>query len=327
MRILGLIGAILVALTTTAGVRAESIELKLGHVGKPGSLFAVSADEFAKRANVKLAGKAKVVVYGGSTLGKDKEMLQKLKLGSADLALPSSIMSTVVTEFGLFEMPYLIKDREHMRRIERDIFWTVLAPKLLNKGYRAIAVWENGFRHITNSQHPINVPDDLRSLKLRTPKSAWRLKMFRAYGAEPTPMPFSAVYGALETGNMQGQENPYAQIYSAKLHEVQKYLTITGHVYTPAYLIAGERKWQTLPDDVRVILMDVAKGMQSFVYEQAARMEVELLDKIRAAGVEVNEADKDAFIRASEAIYDEFSLSVPEGAELVQRARKLAPAG
>ena len=192
-------------------VRAETIELKFGHVGAPGSLFAISAEEFAKRANARLAGKVKVTVYGSSQLGKDKELLRKLKLGTVDFALPSTVMSSVVDEFGLFEMPYLVKDRGHMHRIEKEIFWPKLAPAVAVKNYRVLAVWENGFRHITNNERPINKPADLQGIKLRTPKGAWRVKMFKAYGANPTPMAFSEVFTVLQTGTIDGQENPYAQ--------------------------------------------------------------------------------------------------------------------
>jgi len=324
MKLLRAIAAVLIAAIFVPAVHAETIELKFGHVGAPGSLFAMSAEEFAKRANAKLAGKAKVVVYGSSQLGKDKELLQKLKLGTVDFALPSTVMSTVADEFGLFEMPYLVKDRKHMARIEKEIFWKKLEPAAEAKGYKIIAVWENGFRHITNNTRPINVPKDLDGLKLRTPKGVWRVKMFKAYGANPTPMAFSEVFAALQTGTMDGQENPYAQIYSAKFQEVQKYLSITGHVYTPAYVAVGKARWAKLPKDVRETLEQVAKETQAYVYETAAKLEDDLLGKIKAAGVKVNEADKDAFIKASDGIYKEFSSTVKGGGELVKQAQALA---
>src|SRR5688500_3035395 len=122
------------------------MELKFGHVGEPGSLFALSAEEFARRANEKLGDKAKVVVFGSSQLGSDEELLQKLRLGTADFALPSTVMSSVVPVFGMFEMPYLVKDREHMKRIEEAVVWTTLAPAAEEQGYKILAAWENGFR-------------------------------------------------------------------------------------------------------------------------------------------------------------------------------------
>ena len=302
---------------------AEQLELKFGHVGAPGSLFAMSAEEFAKRANEKLGDTAKVTVFGSSQLGKDKELLQKLKLGTVNFSLPSTVMSTVADEFGLFEMPYLVKDRNHMGRIEKEIFWKRLAPAAEAKGYKILAIWENGFRHITNNVRPISVPKDLEGIKLRTPKGTWRVKMFQTYGANPTPMSFSEVFTALQTGVIDGQENPFAQIHSAKFQEVQKYLSLTGHVYTPAYVTVGAKAWDKLPAEVAKVLEETAKENQTFVYDTAARLEKDLLEQLQAGGITVNEADKAAFVKASTSIYEEYAGSVPGGQELVDTAMKL----
>jgi tripartite ATP-independent transporter DctP family solute receptor len=296
------------------------LEIKIGHVGEPGSLFQQSADEFAKRANAKLGGKAKVVAFGSSQLGGDRELIQKLKLGTVEMAIPSTVMSSEVDLIGIFEMPYIVKDRAHMGRIEKEIFWPKINPEAEKKGLRVIAVWENGYRHITNSKRPINGPADLAGIKLRVPEGKWRVKMFQAYGANPSPMKFSELFTALQTGVMDGQENPFTQIYSAKLHEVQKFLSLSGHVYTPAYVTVGARKWESLPPDVRKILEDTAKETQAFVYALAAKEEAELLDKIKAAGVQVNEVDKDAFVKASTPIYEEFGKEVAGAKELIDRA-------
>jgi len=313
------------ALALVAGLALASpalaqLEIKLGHVGEPGSLFQQSADEYARRANAKLGGKAKVVVYGSSQLGGDKELLQKLKLGTVDLALPSTVMSSEVDLFGIFEMPYLVKDREHMKRIEKDVVWPSLAPAAAKKGLTVLAVWENGYRHITNNKHPIKVPDDLKGIKLRVPEGKWRVKMFEAYGANPSPMKFSEVFTALQTGVMDGQENPLTQIYSAKFQEVQKYLSLTGHVYTPAYLTAGTTKWNALPADVRKVLEDTAKETQAFVYQTAAKDEDDLLAKLKAGGIQVNNPDKNAFVAASKPVYDEFGKEVSGAKALIDRA-------
>ncbi|HEX6267319.1 MAG TPA: TRAP transporter substrate-binding protein [Burkholderiales bacterium] len=308
------------ALVAFAGPLAAQTEIKFGHVGEPGSLFAASAEEFAKRANAKLGGKAKVVVYGSSQLGGDKELLQKLKLGTVDIALPSTVMSSEADLFGVFEMPYLVKDREHMKRIEKDVFWKTLAPAAEKKGLKVIAVWENGYRHITNSKRPINTPADLQGIKLRTPEGKWRVKMFQAYGANPSPMKFSEVFTALQTGVMDGQENPFTQIYSAKFHEVQKFLSLTGHVYTPAYATVGVKKWASLPADVRKTLEAVAKDTQGFVYRTAAKAEEDLLAKLKSGGMQVNTPDKNAFINASKPVYAEFAREVKGAKQVIDRA-------
>jgi len=308
-----------------AAAQAQT-EIKFGHVGNPGSLFEASANEFAERANAKFEEQGldyKVVVFGSSQLGTDEELMQKLRLGTVDLALPSTVMSSTVDAFGVFEMPYLVKDREHMKRIEEEIFWPTLAPLAEEQGYKIIGVWENGFRHITNSVRPIEAPEDLRGIKLRVPSGEWRVKMFQAYDANPTPMAFAEVFTALQTGVIDGQENPFTQIWSAKFQEVQKYLSLTGHVYTPAYVTAGKQKFESLPPEVQQVLEETAKETQEFVYETAAAMESDLLGKLEAAGLEVNEADKDAFIAASQPIYDEFASQVDVGKELIDKAISL----
>ena len=303
-----------------AGAAHAQVEIKFGHVGEPGSLFANSADEFARKANAKLGGKAKVVVFGSSQLGGDKELLQKLKLGTVDMALPSTVMSSEADLFGVFEMPYLVKDRAHMAKIEQELFWAKIEPTAEKKGLKVLAVWENGYRHITNSRRAINVPKDLEGIKLRVPEGKWRVKMFQAYDANPSPMKFSEVFTALQTGVMDGQENPFTQIYSAKFQEVQKYLSLTGHVYTPAYLVVGAKKWAALPADVRKTLEDSAKETQAFVYATAEKDENDLLEKLKAAGMQVNSPNKDAFIAASKPVYEEFAREVAGSKEVIDRA-------
>jgi tripartite ATP-independent transporter DctP family solute receptor len=302
---------------------AQPIDLKVGHVGSPGSLFDLSAQEFAKRAQEKLKGKVNVQVFGSSQLGDDTEMMQKVKLGTLDFAVPSTVMSSVVPAFGLFEMPYLVKDREHMQRIEKEIVWPQLAPASEKAGYHIVAVWENGFRQITNSAHPINTPDDLKGIKLRVPKGKWRVKMFQAYGASPSAMGLSEVFVALQTGVMDGEENPLTQIYTSKFQEVQKFLSMTDHVYTPAYLVTAPRKWEALPAEVRKGLEEAARETQAYVYKTGAKMDEELLEKLKASGMKVNNADKESFRRASKAIYDEFGTEVPGGKEMIEKASAL----
>jgi TRAP-type transport system periplasmic protein len=311
--------AVALAALFTGSAHAQT-ELKFGHVGEPGSLIGGSSDEFARRANAKLGGKYKVVVYGSSQLGGDKELMQKIKLGTIDFTQPSTVMSSEADIFGVFEMPYLVKDREHMKKIEKELFWSKMAPEAEKKGVKILAVWENGYRHITNNRHPINTPADLKGIKLRVPEGKWRVKMFQAYGANPSPMKFSEVFTALQTGVMDGQENPFAQIASAKFYEVQKYLSLTGHVYTPSYVAVGAKKWATLPAEVRKTLESTAKETQAWVYEKAMRDEQELLAKMKTAGIQVNEANKDAFIAASKPVYEEYAREVKGAKEVIDRA-------
>ena len=307
----------------TTGRAVAQTEIKLAHVGKPGSLLEMTSQEFAKRANAKLGDKAKVVVYGSSQLGGDSELMKKLKLGTVELAQPSTVVSSYVPSFGVFEMPYLVKNRDHMARIREQIVFPKMVPEAEKAGYQIIGVWENGFRQITNNKHPIVKPEDLQGIKLRVPKGVWRVKMFKAYGANPTPLGFGEVFVALQTGAMDGQENPLAQIWSGHFQEVQKYLSMTGHVYTPSYIVAGAA-FKRLPADVQKIVADTAKEMQPVALKMAADLDGELLDKIKKTpSIAVNEADKDAFIKASKPVYEEFAKEVPGGQALIDQALAL----
>ncbi len=315
---------LMTAVGLSAAATAEDIEIRFGTVNDPGGVQYESGAEWVKRINEAAAGAVKADIYGSSQLGNDKEMMQKVKLGTQEVAQPSSIMSTIQAEFGVFEMPYIIKDRVHAGCVAREVVMPDLAPKLEEQGYKLLAVWENGFRSISNNVRPIVTPEDLQDIKLRTPKSVWRVKMFESYGANPTPMPFSEVFVALQTGVIDGQENPYANINAAKFQEVQKYLSETNHVYTPSFPTASKKLFDSWPAEVQDAVMSTAADVQGWTYDYAAKVEGELRDSLQAGGMEFNVADRDAFVAASTPIYEQFASEVEGGAELIERVLALA---
>lgn len=288
------------------------------------SLQGRSAAKFAEELQAKLGDAHTVEFYADGQLGDEKELLQKLRLGTVQFTLVSSIMTNVAPEFALFDMPFLVQDREHLKAIDAEIVQTELAPKAEAGGLKVLSTWENGFRQITNNVRPINTPADLEGLKIRTPSSEWRVAMFKEWGANPTPMSFSEVFVALQTGTMDGQENPLTNITGANFQEVQKYLSMTGHVYSPSYLTTGLDTWNALPAEVSAAALEVAASVQDWALSEGERADNELADKVAAAGVEINVADKAAFIAASAPVYEAFAAQVEGGAELVSRAQALA---
>ena len=288
-----------------------------------GSVQGDTAQEFTNRANQKLAGKAKIVFYHSGQLGKDKELMQKLKVGSVHLSMPSSVMANVAPAFGVFDMPFIIRDRQHLADVEEAVFWQDIAPQAEKKGYKVLAIWENGVRQITNNTRPINKPSDLNGIKLRVPGNKWRAVMFAEWGANPTKMSFGEVFTALETKVIDGQENPLANIDAAKLNEVQTYLSMTHHVYSPSYLTTSTKTWESLPAEVRQILAETAREMELWARAEGRRKDNLLRDKLAAAGMKVNDADKDAFIRASTPVYDKFAEEVPTGRALIDAVQSL----
>jgi TRAP-type transport system periplasmic protein len=304
----------------------QPVTLRLGHSASPGSTHDIVATRFAAEVNAALKGRVEVRVFHSSQLGTDEQMIKGIRVGAPEMCLPGTVMSTVEPRFGVFEMPYIVVSREHMKRVaESTEVQRLLFDSLPAKGMRVIGVWENGFRHVTNNKRPIVKPEDLQGIKLRVPSGVWRVKLFQAYGASPSPMAFTEVYLALQSGVMDGQENPLAQIWSGKLQEVQKYLSLSGHVYTPAYLVVSEEVWQKLPEDVRATVAKIARDLGDFARAEGERLDRELLAKL-APPMTVNEVDKEAFIKASAAVYEQFGKEVPGGAELIRLIQGLREA-
>jgi|TARA_B000000460_G_C21536774_1_gene403494 tripartite ATP-independent transporter DctP family solute receptor len=316
-------GLMVCAVTMAAApVAAQTYIVAVGAASN--SLQGRSAAKFAEDLQARLGDADKVEFYADGQLGDEKELVQKLRLGTVQFTLVSSIMTNFLPEFALFDMPFLVRDRAHLRAIDAQIIQPDLAPKLDEKGLHLISTWENGFRQITNNTRPINTPEDLAGLKIRTPSSEWRVAMFKEWGANPTPMAFSEVFVALQTGTMDGQENPLTNIVGANFQEVQKYLSLTDHVYSPTYLTSGAETWAGLPDDVKTAVSEIADEVQDWSLAEGEKADGTLVEKVKAAGVEVNDADKAAFVAASQPIYDAFAQQVPGGADLVSKAQALA---
>jgi TRAP-type transport system periplasmic protein len=306
-----------------AAVAQQPVTIRLGHVGFPGSIFDIVSTRFARDVNEALKGRVEIKVFHSSQLGSDEQMIKGIRVAAPEMQAPSTIMSTVDQRYGVFEMPYIIVNRVHMKKVaENKEVQKALFDGLPARGIRLLGVWENGFRHITSNVRPVVRPEDLRGMKLRVPGGVWRVKMFQAYGANPTPMPFAEVYSALQSGVMDAQENPFPQIWSAKFHEVQKFLSLTGHVYTPAYLIVSEDFWRKLPKDVQEMISKIAWTTGDFARSEGERLDRELMEKL-APPMKSNEADKEAFIKASAGVYEEFGKQVPGGAELVKIIQSL----
>jgi tripartite ATP-independent transporter DctP family solute receptor len=317
------ITVVTLALWPAAAGAQQPVTIRLGHVGFPGSLFDLSANKFATDVNAALKGRVEVKTFHSSQLGSDEAMIKGIRVGAPEMQIPSTVMSTVDQRYGVFEMPYLIINRAHMKKVtENKEVQKALFDGLPARGVRVLGVWENGYRHITNNRRPIKVPGDLNDIKLRVPGGVWRVKMFKTYGANPSPMPFSEVYSALQSGVMDGQENPFSQIYSAKFQEVQKYLSLTGHVYTPAFLIVSENFWRKLPKDVQDTISKIAWATGDFARSEGDRLDRELQSKL-APPMIVNEPNKELFIKASGAVYEEFGKEVAGGGQLIKTIQSL----
>ena len=315
-------GTTALALAWGAAASAQE-EIIFGISATSGSLQEQTASEFARRANEKLGDLAEVKVFDSSQLGPDKDMLQKIKLGTMHLTLPSSVMPEIAPEYAIFDLPFLVADREHLERIDDTFFRDVLVPAAEAEGYRPLAIWENGFRQITNNERPIETPADLEGLKIRTPNSSWRVSMFEEWGSNPTPMSFSEVFVALQTGVIDGQENPLTNIAGGKLDEVQEYLSMSGHVYSPAYPTVGVQAFEKLDPEIQTVLEETAQEVAVWAREKGAADDEALREEL-SANMQVNETDRQAFVEASAPIYEKFAAEVEGGQEMIDQVQSLA---
>ena len=315
-----------VALAVGCGAAPEPLILELGHIGVQGSLLEKTADEFALRVAEVSGGTIVIEVLGDGSAGDEEFMLQKLKQGNLDLALASGALSSAIPAFGLFDLPYLVRNREDLARLEEEMFWTELAPAAESSGFRVLAIWEYGTQHISTRQRVVRTPDDLVGLRLGMPRSLRRVTWFRELGALPEAGPFQEQVEALHGGALDGQENPLVQIHAADLSSSQGRVSLTGHLYSPAFLTTGRSRWNRLDPDVQALLSSVARELQLYAFEQGMRMEREARQALVDAGVLFTEPDQNAFRVAGGTLHEAYARDFAEGARLLGLARaSIAP--
>ncbi|MBV2163895.1 MAG: TRAP transporter substrate-binding protein, partial [Comamonas sp.] len=220
----------LIALAATLAMTASSSwaqqVLRLSHNAAPGNPKAEASLKFAELVQQKTNGRVKVEVGGSAQFGDDVESLTNMRLGTLAFSANSQGSTAgVVPEFGLLGLPFLFRDLNHAYKVVDGPVGTKLDEAANGKGLVLLALWDNGIRHVSNSKRPIVTPEDLQGIKLRTPPDTMTLDIFKSLGANPGPLAFSELYIALQQGVFDGQENPLMNIYSSKLHEVQKYIS------------------------------------------------------------------------------------------------------
>ncbi|MFC7398989.1 TRAP transporter substrate-binding protein [Chelatococcus sp. GCM10030263] len=286
---------------------AEARTLRLGHATSDTNPRHLAAQLFAKKVEEASGGSLKITVAGNAQFGDDVEMMTALRLGTLDMSLNSQgSLAGVVPEAATVGLPFLFSDTRTAWKVLDGPVGDDLAKLAASKGLVMLAYLDNGIRVTTNNLRPITKPEDLKGIKLRVPPDPMGTDTFAALGANPTPMKFSELYLALQQGVVDGQENPVVNIYHSKFHEVQKYLSLTRHKYEMTPFLVSAITWKTLSPKEQDILRKAAIEARDYQRELAAKEEVELLDKIKAAGVQVNEVDAAPFRAATQSVYDKW---------------------
>jgi tripartite ATP-independent transporter DctP family solute receptor len=296
---------------------ADPLELKLGHIDPKGSIYWLTTEEYAKRVNERLAGRAVVKVYRAGELGTEADMLGQIERGETAMALLGQIMPSVAPEFGAFELPYIVLSRAHIKKVREELVREYLQPALKQKGFRLLGLWETGFSHVTNNVLPIREPSSLKGLKIRVNPGSSEDVIFKAFGARPQAVNLDAAYMLLKHNDLDAQHGPLIVIKNRRLNEVQKYLSLTRHTYMPAYLLVKEEHFAKLDPDVQQALASAAGEMQDWALAEGEKLDMALIQDL-GAKMTVNDVDLLAFVLASAPIYKDFSARTPRGKELVK---------
>ena len=243
-------------------------------------------DEVAKLSD----GKLKVRAFGAASLGSDVQMQNALIGGAQEMMVGSTATLVGITpEMALWDTPFLFANEKEADAVLDGPVGQKLLDKLQEKGLVGLVYWENGFRNLTNNKRSVNSLEDLGGIKLRVMQNNVFLESFRSLGANAVPMPFSELFSALETRAVDGQENPYNTILSSKFHEVQKYLTVTNHVYSPWIITVSKKWWDGLSPAEQKVLQDAARASRDFERRDTREEAGRALAELKAKGMQINE--------------------------------------
>jgi C4-dicarboxylate-binding protein DctP len=276
------------------------IIIKFSHVVAKDTPKGKAAEKFKELAETATKGKVKIEIYPNSTLYKDKEELEALQLGAVQMLAPSlaKFGPLGVKEFELFDLPFIFADKKALAKITEGPIGRELLNKLDAKGILGLAYWDNGFK-MMSSNRPIHVPTDMKGLKMRIQASKVLDEQMRVLGANPQVMAFSEVYQALQTGVVDGAENPPSNLYTQKMHEVQKHLTVTNHGYIGYAVIVNKKFWDKLPTDVRSQLESAMREASKYANTIAQQENDRALEAVKKAGTTTvyvpNEKEKAAW--------------------------------
>jgi len=310
----------LVALTISTALLvspafAEPISIKFSHVVAVDTPKGQAAEFFKKRAEELTAGKVKVEVYPNSQLYKDKEEMEALQLGAVQMLAPSlaKFGPLGAKEFEVFDLPFIFNNDADLHKVTQGPAGQALLAKLEPKGIKGLAYWDNGFKSFS-ANTPIKTPEDLKGKKLRIQSSKVLEEQMRALKALPQVMPFSEVYQALQTGVVDGTENPISSFYTQKMHEVQKYLTITDHGYLGYAVIVNKKFWEELPADIRGQLETAMKEATDYANSIAKDKNMKDLEAVKASGktevTVLTDAERAAFKAALVPVHEKMASRI-----------------
>ena len=301
----------------------EVVELKLGHVWPNSEIHAQAAEKFAEEVEELSNGQLKIDIFEDGTLGADKDLLEGLKVGTADIWVGGAgVLSGSSDTAKIFTVPFLFDDQKHFDKVFNGEIGQEVSEKILEEsGYKVLSYWERGARWLTVNKE-VKTPEDLAGLKIRVPESPVFVKSFEQLGAAPTPMSFGEVFTSMQQGVIDGQENPLSLIYNSKFNEVVDFLVKTEHVREPITLVISDTTFNKLSPEHQEILEKAANGnAKTYAAEEIISGDSEYLKKLQEAGMTLVEPDLAAFQAKLDGFVDKEFPEIKETFEKIRVAK------
>ncbi|UFM66984.1 TRAP transporter substrate-binding protein (plasmid) [Paracoccus sp. MA] len=307
-----ILGAILSGTVFAGAAAADTIIL--AHAQPPGNPRSLAAEFFAEKLSACTQGRITVNVAGAATMGDDVEALTSTSANVIQITANSQgATAQIVPELNVIGLPFLFADAPSAWKAIDGEIKAQIDERAQNAGLKLLGFWDNGIRHVSHLSRSITTPADLKGVKIRTPPDDMTIAIFKALGGNPAPLTFAELPTALQSGVFEAQENPLTNIYSSKLHEITRHISLTGHKYETSPLLASMAWWASLSPEDQACVQTSADEATAFQRQTAEEQEVEVRQKLEAEGAIVTELeDRQAFIDATAGVYDEYRARFPE---------------
>ncbi|MBI4574434.1 MAG: DctP family TRAP transporter solute-binding subunit [candidate division NC10 bacterium] len=320
--LVGLLGcalALIPGMGLTADIRVAEFDLVEAHTPPPDHPYTLGMVRYADLVKQRTNGRVAIQIHHSRQLGDERQVVEGLQLGTIHLTVTSTgPLGGFVPEMNVVDLPFLFRDADHAYKVLDGEIGRSLLNKFDAVGIKGLAYWENGFRHITTAKRPVQQPGDMKGLKIRVMENKVHQAAFRRLGSDATPMAWGEVFTSLQQGLLDAQENPIPIIYTFKLNEVQRYMSLTGHVYSPAPVLLSKKTWERLPPDIQQVMFDTAMEVASYQRGLIREQEQKQIGELRAKGMTVIEnPDRAAFREAMKPVFEQFQGHF--GKDLVQR--------
>jgi tripartite ATP-independent transporter DctP family solute receptor len=317
--VLALIGATLGVLASAADIRAAEFDLVEAHTTTAEHPYTLGMVRYAQLVRERTQGRVSIQIHHSRQLGDERQVVEGLQLGTVQLTVTSTgPLGGFVPDMNVLDLPFLFRDSAHAYKVLDGDIGRGLLDKFEAVGIKGLAFWENGFRHVTTSRKAVERPADLKGLKIRVMENRVHQAAFRQLGADATPMAWGEVFTSLQQGLLDAQENPIPIVSTFKLYEVQKYLALTAHVYSPAPVLLSKKMWDRMPPDIKKVLLDTAIEVARVQRQLNRTQEQKQLGELKTKGmVIIEEPDRAAFREAMKPVFEQYQGQF--GKDLVQR--------